>query len=507
MSNFDIAKKEAVRLLKIAKENISGDTPTIPIKNLSQAKEYIARIHGYQTWYEYEQDLKIQDSMFSKSHKNEKISEIKRVLDNLNALNKPAPFQFVLNNRKDEEFKSFENIERKSNVIANEKLEKTFLPAVMKQHHLKHYPFYISGGCGSGAGETVISIIDDYVNNNEGAILLNGDGGHGSYWKLYSIIHQAKRSHDFYVLNFMAKDISSSNTIDPINDIIGDEHLFKILFGSEIGIIVNALSQCVKQAGGLVTFSNLESFINFNNLQHFLNDSFFKEAHIILENYIQDILVEDPIKTIKKHVIKCIQARKMIDVILDNPFVFSTEPQIRLDRIFYKRQILSVMLPCLEKNPDHCAGLVSLIVGNIEHMARRFKNCQNIQNIIYKELTYSVNNELVEYIFSHDNNNTINYTYHIYDHYHKYNFDNKCIEISKTFALMKMECEYPDALKLKIFDNLIINNTSFNRRSIYKLNTGEAFLFNTVEKNLNKCKLIYKDIKSVEYAKLNKIQT
>ena len=40
MSNFDIAKKEAVRLLKIAKENISGDTPTLPIKNLSQASQH-----------------------------------------------------------------------------------------------------------------------------------------------------------------------------------------------------------------------------------------------------------------------------------------------------------------------------------------------------------------------------------------------------------------------------------------------------------------------------------
>jgi hypothetical protein len=507
MSNFDIAKKEAVRLLKIAKENISGDTPTLPIKNLSQAKEYIARIHGYQTWYEYEQDLKMQDSMFSKSHKNEKISEIKRVLDNLDDLNKKIPFQFVLNNRKDEEFKSFENIERKTNVIANEKLEKTFLPAAIKQHHLKHYPFYISGGCGSGAGECIISMIDDYISNKEGVILVNGDGGYGSYWKLYSSIHQANRIHDFYVLNFTAKESGSSNTIDPINDIIGDEHLFKILFGDKIGVIVNALSECVKQAGGLVTFSNLESFINFSNLQQFLNDSFFKDAHSIVESYITDTLVEDPIKTIKKHVINCMQARKMIDIILENPFVFSTEPQIRLDRIFYKRQILSVMLPCLEKDPDHCTNLVSLIVGNIEHMARRFKNCQNIQNVIYKELIYSVNNELVDYIFSHDNNNTINYTYHIYDHYHKYNFDNKCIEVSKTFSLMKMECEYPNALKLKIFDNLIINNRSFNRRGINHLNAGECFLFNTVDKNLNKCKLIYKDIKSVEYAQLNRIQS
>lgn len=507
MSNFDIAKKEAVRLLKIAKETPSSDIPTLPIKNLSQAKEYIARIHGYQTWHEYENELKKQDAQSSTFHKNAKLTEIKRVLDNIDDLNKQISFKFLRNTRQDDEFKSFEKIEFKPVLIANEKLEKTFLPTSMKPHYIKHYPFYISGGCGSGAMEGIISMIDDYVINKEGVILLNGDGGHGNYWKLYSLINQANRINDFYTLNFTAKESNSSNTIDPINDIIGDEHLFKVLFGEKIGIIINALSLCVKKAGGLVSFSNLESFINFSNLQDFLIDPFFEDAHSLLEIYISETLVDDSVKTIKRHVINYMQARKMIDIILEHPYVFSTEPQIRLDRIFYKRQILNVMFPILEKDPDYCSSLISLIVGNVEHMARKFKNCQNIQNIIYKELNYSVNNELAHYIFSHDNKNAINYTYHAYTHYKKTIFDAECIKASRTLALMKMEEDYPDVMKIKIFDNLIMKNRILDRRGLKGLNSGECFLFNTIDRWINKGTMIYKNVKSVEYAKLNRSQS
>lgn len=504
MSNYDIAKKDAARLLKIAKENLSGDMPTIPIKNLSQAKEYIAKIKGYKTWFEYERELKTQDAQYINFHKNEKLAEIKRVLENIDDLTKQTPFKFIPSDRIVDEFKYFEKKERQSYVIAKEIQDKTFFSSPEKPWNISQYPLYISGSTGSGSDESIFSLLNNYVNNQEGAIILNGDGGHSSFWKLYSSVTHAKRNDDFYILNFMSRDESASNTIDPINDIIGDEALFMILFGQKMGALINSLCECIKNADGLVSFDNLESFLNLDNLKLFLTDDLFKSAWLQIESYLAELVDFDERRAIKKHVINCMQARKTVDVILNHPFVFSIQPQVKMDKVFYQRKLLNIMFPSLEKSPDYCSNLVALIVGNIEHVARKFKGVQNIQNIIYKEIDYSTSHQLVDYIFKETNHEAINYIYKFYGHWDRSLIIPKCVNESKTFVLMKEYAEYPDALKIKIFDHMVDKKGIFNKKSLKDLDCGEAFIFSTLHRPVRKVKMTYTKIESVHSSQLNR---
>ena len=526
MSQLDQAKREAARLLKIAKKNEYTDTPPfkLTINNLSHAKEHIANINGYPNWNIFEKELNKRDSIQDVSSTKKKRENEEHLLSNIDFFNRELPFIFHPNTITKEKYKIIEDKPHKPIKLGD------FSPYFAsitdkfsnksKYWSLTSYPVAISGSTGSGKTESLISMSHQYIENGEGLMYVDGKGDTSIYTKLFSIAKQHNRHDDLYVLNFLVKDTHDSkitHTIDPINPLIGDETAFKILFGDKIGILLHELSKCIKSNNGLVSVENIESFLMLDTLQKIKTDSLFANAVPYIDDYLNN-LDYDTDETLRSHILNCDVAFSMIDMLMAYKSVFSINPEVSLEKAFYKRKIILTLFPSLEKSWDFCQSLVNLMMLNVNKVIKEFEHRENTQTMILDDIASLMSNNLADYL-SMTNPKSINMIYAVQDFYRETRFMHQIIKDAKTFVLMKGEYpELPDAIKLRIMNDLTNFPPFYQSRNIRSQTPGQAMVFGYNDYALDKkthlnhergysfsaLKLVYRPAEMAKYIYLNK---
>ena len=282
MSQLDQAKKEAKRLFNLAKINQTINSKNhIELENLSKAKEVVSIINGYKSWHEYEEVLKRKDILVDKK---DKVSVFKE--NNLIYENKKYYVQDItLNNIKNPNVINTALVVEKEhkNVILGRTKEKKFFETIEKKWILNQYPLLITGSTGSGVTETLLSLANQYINNNEGVIYFDGKGENILYSKIFSYAKETNRLNDLYVLNFLSNNKNSekliSHSIDPINPMLGNDEYFEKFFG-RLGIIIHDILKELHQDGKLLDIASLESILMLNNLITWSRTKKFKTQEI-----------------------------------------------------------------------------------------------------------------------------------------------------------------------------------------------------------------------------------
>lgn len=527
MSQLDQAKREAARLLKLAKKNEYTDTPPfkLTINNLSHAKEHIANINGYPNWNIFEKELNKRDSIQDVISTKKIREEEDYLLSNIAFFNRELPFIFHPNTIVKENYKTIDD--KPHTPIKLGDFSPRYFASITdkfsnksKYWSLTSYPVAISGSTGSGKTESLISMGNQYIENGEGLMYVEGKGDTSVYTKLFSIAKQHNRLNDLFLLNFMVKDNHDSkitHTIDPLNPLIGDETAFKILFGDKIGILLHELSKCIKSNNGLVSVDNIESFLMLDTLQKIKTDSLFANAVPYIDDYLNN-LDYDSDETLRSHVLNCDVAFSMINTLISYKSVFTINPDVSLEKAFYKRKIILTLFPSLEKSWDFCQSLVNLMMLNINKVMKEFEHRENTQTVILDDVSSLISNNLADYL-SMTNPKSINMIYAVQDFYRETRFMNQIIKSAKTFVLMKGEySELPDAIKLRIMNDLTNFPPFYKSRNIKSQSPGEAMVFGYNDYALDKkthlnhergysfsaLKLEYRPAEIAKYIYLNK---
>jgi hypothetical protein len=527
MSQLDQAKREAARLLKIAKKNEYTDTPPfkLTINNLSHAKEHIANINGYPNWNIFEKELNKRDSIQDKTSTNKQREAADNLLSNIEFFSRELLFTFHPNTNTKETYKTI-NDKPYTPIKLGDFLPKGFSSMTEKFSNkskywsLTSYPVAISGSTGSGKTESLLSMSHQYIENGEGLLYFDGKGDTSIYSRFFSIAKQNNRLDDLYLLNFLVKDNHGSkitHTIDPINPLIGDETAFKILFGDKMGVLLHELSKCVKSNNGLVSVENIESFLMLDTLHKIKKDPLFANAVSYIDDYLNN-LDYDVDETLRSHVLNCDVAFPMINTLITYRTMFTINPDISLEKSLYKRKIILTLLPSLEKSWDSCQSLVNLLMLNLNKVIKEFEHRENTQTVIMDDMASLISNNLADYL-TMTNTQSINMIYAVQDFYRETRFMNQIIKSAKTFVLMKGEyTALPDAIQLRIMNDLTNFPPFYKSRNIRSQNAGEAMVFGYNDYALDKkthlnhergysfspLKLIYRPVEMAKYIYLNK---
>ena len=345
MSQLDQAKREAARLLKLAKKNDVTEKPPfkLPIKNLSHAREHIANINGYQNWNVFEKELNKKDAIQSNISDNKQRDSIKRLLSNTAFFNRDIPFIFNPNNKtNNEEYKNISKKEHKPIKLGDfhtrsfYTMKESFLNK-SKEWVLTSYPVTIAGATGAGKTASLLSLGKQYIENGEGLFYIDGKCENSTFTHFHNIAEKYNRLDDFYLLNFMMGHNNSdkiTHTIDPINPLIGDEQAFKILFGDKIGVLIHELSKCIKENDGLVSIENIESFFMLGNIKSMSEDPLFLKAKNSIDSYLSELSDDDFESCLNSHVLNCEDAFDMIEMLTVYKSKFSIEPEIYLEKAY-----------------------------------------------------------------------------------------------------------------------------------------------------------------------------
>lgn len=393
-----------------------------------------------------------------------------------------------------------------------------------KQWALTSYPVVCSGSTGSGRTESLICMSRQYIENGEGLMYIDGKGDSSVYLKLFTLSKEFNRLDDFYLLNFFNSNNyengngKMSHTIDPINPLIGDHTAFKILFGDKIGVLLHELSKCIKLQNGLVSVENIESFLMLKNIQTMKNDPLFAYAVPYIDDYLNSLDYDNEEK-LESHVLNCHKAFQTIKMMISYKDVFSVNPEVSLEKAFYKKKIILTLFPAVEKMSwAFTEPLMNLVMLNINKVIKDFEHRENTQTIIVDELPTFISNSLSEYI-STTSLNSVNMIYGVQDFYRETHFMNHLIKDSKTFIIMKGEYpELPDTMKLRIMRDLTNFPQFYKGRTIRSQSSGEALVFGYNDYSLDKktylnhargysfsaLKLLYKPMEYPKYVYLNK---
>lgn len=508
MSKLDQAKKEAIRLFKIAKKN-NKENPYINIKNLSQSREYIATLNGYQDWNHYEKRLKMDDISQSNSSRSNSLRRQKEILNNLDYFNKIEKFQF-----NEVEINNKEIIIKKDNnykpiMVGNIIKDGINLSLRGEQIMIDNFPLHVIGNTGSGLTQLSISIVNQLIENKEGVFYLNGHGDTSLYSYLFSLANENKRLKDIYLLNLIKNNGSSriTNKIDPINPLIDYPESFDIIFG-KLSKLLYSLCLSVKNNSGFVTIDNLNSFLSLENLKGFLNDHIFKKSNEIIENYLIDIDYYNNLEKAKKiHALNCNETLDFLETIKTND-VFSSQPDISIDEIYKNSKICLVLYPALEKDPEGLTMLTSIIMLQIINAAEKYGNYKILQNLLFSAMDYMLNEKIWNKLL---NDFKTDARLHFYSatYIEKGNITNNISKKSNTSIIMKIYDDIPNALKIKVFDYIDNPPPLLRLKYLSQQHPGEAIIFTSTLQNyenrkvynnkkdyyLIPVKCIYKEIK------------
>lgn len=343
------------------------------------------------------------------------------------------------------------------------------------------YPMLISGSTGAGKTETLLTMANQYIENNEGCIYVDAKGDSSIFYKLLGFCHQGKRQADLYALNFMYgsgikkgadnKPLKKlSNSFDPINPLIGQPHIFEDLFGMDIGAVFNNITIIAKSKNWLINIDNIEAICMLPNLIKWAKNNYWDSATPFIETYLNSIGYNedgddnDFEELIEQHALKCQKIKSIIDIV--KPYydydVFSITPEIDMESIFKDRKILLIMFPTLEKSTDLVGKLANLITSQITYFSQL--NSSNTetnnqwQNIIIDDFFYSINDEANPALMKALGNKQNHWVFATQDFYYlnKKVFDHVVTQC-QTFVIMQTSSRninLPSHLKLMIFDNI-----------------------------------------------------
>jgi len=471
----------------------------IVIENLSNSREILSVINGYKNWHEYEEVLKRKDFMLNVIDKNSENKNQKEVEKNLEYYIQELKFRKIINPNNNNYQKLIIDKPHNQIILGRKKSDKLF-DNKEKKWILNEYPLLVSGATGAGKTETLLSMLSQYIKNNEGFIYCDGKGDNVIYSKIFSYMQENNKLSNLYCLNFMlgsrdlledAKNTEEklSHSIDPINPMIGNENYFSYFFG-RIGVVIHEILREINNQNQLMDIVSLESCLMLNNLIKWNKENTFKT------NAIKDYLIEigvsdndedndddDFSNALLKHGLMCEKANKTISLFKSYPNIFRIDCSINMERIFLERKGLIVLLPALEKSTYEIANLGELIASQIRHVDEKYSNYNtHFQNIFLDDFSYFTNT-LMNMNFNVTKNN---YIFGTYDFYYNNQIMNYILMNAKTTLLMKSyDVDIHNKIKLDLlnleqFPKLKTGNKkSFIKSFIQELNDlreGEGYV-------------------------------
>lgn len=514
MSQLDQVKKQAKRLFNLAQANQTIELPLnshINIENLSKAKEVLAHISSFKNWHEYEENLKKKDFLFGKVDKAKTNKINQEIYDNRAYYTQDMSFNRITSVEKNT-LKVIMGTPHK-NIILGRKKQESFFESKEKKWILNQYPVLISGTCGAGKSEILLSMASQYIENKEGVIYFDGKGENIMYAKIFSYAEKYNRIDDLYCLNFMTGSklpISNNNepeklshTIDPINPMLGNDTYFNVFFG-RLGIIIHAILKEIHEQEQLMDTQSLESILMLNNLFSWCKDKKFKTEEIA--NYMIELGLsleeendeDDFNDALLNHATNAKTAFETVKLFKTYQHIFKVNCSINMENIFIDRKILVILLPALEKSPDELIVLGELIAYQIKHTEEKYVQYKtHLQNIIIDEFPYFTDGlKILDCV-----NTKNNYIFGCMDYYHINDIFNYVINNAKTHIIMKLGG--PDIhhkIKLDLINNLSklpkLKNVTYKNMSfiqnfaieLKELREGQAYILcknNEVTKEIN----------------------
>lgn len=516
MSQLDQAKREAVRLLKIAKKNSKNNVNQIEIKNLSQSQEYISILNGYKDWHTYQQELIKKDILNGIKSEKIKLSEIKKSIADLDFYKREIPFEFNENFQINSN-SEYKIIEKKSHIpITLGKYSSNDKNNILGLKHdfnnsnkdwlLENYPLLITGTNGAGRSECTYSLANKYIENNEGVIYIEGKGDYSIFTKFYCSAKKHNRSNDFYFLNFNKRynknesykdnEEKITHSIDLINPLIGHIDLFKCVFGDKNSDLIHSLCLSIKEKNGLISIDNLNAFLILENLESFLSNDLFKSSSEEILNYLNEIdFYLDKEKALKKHAINFSYYKEIIEVLNSYKHMIKPNAEITLESIFYQKKILLV------KDTEYFRKLLPMVLLPLKIAMNKLKSIPNTQNIILESVDYGMTNNLTSLLFQ-EQHSSANFIFSIEqipnNNLEKYNiaYYNYVTKNFNTHLILRTIDELNDQIKIRIMDMLDSFPAFYKQKNLKNLKAGHGYVFGPNNRSLNSKKYINSDSKN-----------
>lgn len=470
-----------------------------------QAKDYIANSHGYISWEYYVQAVKDaeQKSDYLKEHSLVIDSEAyQRALQYVQSSQACEIYQII---------KSYNNEDSENNKPV---LFKAHQPVILghgwkdarflglwktrKKAYWKldNFPFTLFGTTSSAKYYSAMTLAQKWIANKEGVIVMGGSWGSAyNYDKILNMAREQNRLDDVYVLkayedNLKYKDetiplLEKTHSIDPINPLIGNVWAFKHLFGPELGVMLHALCEQVKNQESLVDYQSIKTMLVWDNLTNWLENNHWKEATSSIQSYLQGIRHD-----VNEHVKNTLKVFEVINAIelYTQKGLFSIQPDIMLEDIFTQRKILAILFMDEYRGNKSTEILNKLLSIHVHHTAQ-IKEEGNIegnhwQNIIMLEPRNVIREEqYVHTAFPEEFFSTLakssNWVF-AGDSPYKNSWSEKgmveAIKASNSILMMLTSShrpeELPDELRLKILSKVVDKNQVLADESAYQ---GEVY--------------------------------
>ena len=212
------------------------------------------------------------------------------------------------------------------------------------------YPILLSGTAGSGRSYALASIASQNIIDGVPFVYMSGNCDLSIYTMLNSIAAKHKRLEDLYIINF----IGASHTFDPINPYIGDSDYFRAIFGSGFGTVLSDIFLCEKLDGELVDLSRISNYLSQSNLLQMLDQAKYKPASKSINKFLADS-IDDREQQME-------QAKRFVSI-MERSSVFSTNPDVHLQRLFDRKKFLHIVLPSICKLEPACSILLISMFG------------------------------------------------------------------------------------------------------------------------------------------------
>jgi len=393
MSSIDKAKKQAKRLLDLAKtKSHNNEEVSLPLPNLNSAFEAISKMNGYPNWHDYRINLERTDMLSHKLNKRDARKKEKALLENKEYFLQDIPLTTV---------------ERRINQKDFSYVRKDHVPIVIGHNSnrlnkknngwlLNQYPFYIQGGAFGSRTEKLLSFYNEYLKNREGSIYFNITGDHSLYAKIFTIAQKIDRVQDFYVFLLYNKEGKARGTlahsIDPINPMSQCPDYFENVFGKEIGAVIHNVVKTYNDDNKLFTVRSLPAFLMLKNIIGW-ND---KDLPAV-QKYLKKIGYKNEINddVLERHMSFCEQAYTVINQLIEFEHCFSHEPNIDLIRIFKERKILLVEMDCMANGIENITGPLKVLYQGILSIDKYLlkEGHSHCQNIIFNDCSLYLNDE------------------------------------------------------------------------------------------------------------------
>lgn len=492
MSSIDKAKKQAKRLLDLAKtESPNKEEVSLHLPNLNSAFEAISKMNGYPNWHDYRINLERTDMLSHKLNKSDARKKEKALLENKEYFLQDIPLITVdrIKNPKAISYSEKKHIPITIGYNGNRGSKKT------SGWLLNQYPFYIQGDTGAGKVETLLSFADEYLKNNEGLIYFDLEGQTNLYRKLFSFAKKIDRIQDLYAFylhdkKYKAKG-STTHTIDPINPMSQCPDYFENVFGKEIGAVIHSVLKTIHDDNKLLTVHSLPAFLMLKNILTW-GDKGLPAA----EKYLKQIGYKDEISddVLERHMMLSEQAYTVIKQLIEFEHCFSHEPNIDLMKIFQERKVLIMIInDTLMYNSKDIVGPLKCLYQGILSMDKYLSDagCGHCQNIIFDNCSQYLNEEREINNISIIKNSRNNYILSDYTLQSETKNMSSLIEISKTFASMKVNgrrISIPLCVKLDAVNNMPnlspifyannnINREGYDKYHLYNMKEGEMYIF------------------------------